>query len=348
MPTERPKELPPRRTSDYKIELELGAKSPAKAPYRMALVSWESCEGSWTSCWRQAMCNLRRRSMARKNQVADALSRKEVQGYVAALAALQFTFLEHLKQQAEVDLSYTKLRQKVLDGLVRKYWVEDNLLYAKGSILYVSNGRELKSSATRMSPTELCMGFQQRTPLEVAQQKDQGLCPYAIESLAKVARRMKKYADKHRWPLEFNVGDKVLLKLTPKIWKKIIDRRYHKGLIQRYNGLFVVNERIGSVQQKRAPPVIRKEFDKQIEKMLNHRSVGESKSNRKTDYLVQWKGKSGSEATWEQHGPWCLCMAWWGGTKQTQGMLGGITLRQIWDIAKWMLWLRSRQHWRHE
>ncbi|KAH7554391.1 hypothetical protein JRO89_XS12G0187400 [Xanthoceras sorbifolium] len=40
-------------------------------------------------------------------------SKKGKGGYVAALAALQFTFLEHLKQQAEVDLSYTKLRQKV-------------------------------------------------------------------------------------------------------------------------------------------------------------------------------------------------------------------------------------------
>lgn len=36
----------------------------------------------------------------------------------------------------------------------------------------------------------------------------------------KVAHRMKKYADKSRRPLEFSVGDKVLLKLTPQIWKK--------------------------------------------------------------------------------------------------------------------------------
>ncbi|KAL5775969.1 hypothetical protein ACOSP7_013526 [Xanthoceras sorbifolium] len=494
----------------------------------------------------------------RENQVADALSRKEVQGYVNALSALQVTFLERLKQQAEADVSYTKLRQEVLDGLVRRYWVEDNLLYAKGSRLYVPNGGGLKqeilkethdpqwaghpgvermvallsrsyywpklcedveayvktclvcqldkterreqagllqplpipkkpwvsismdfivgfpaidgarsilvvvdrfskyavfipaphacpadkaaelffknvvkwfgvpgdivsdrdarftgkfwtylfklmgselkfstanhpqtdgqterinalleeylrhyvtasqrnwvelldvaqfcynlhkSSATGMSPAELCMGFQPLTPLEVAQQKDQGLCPAAyrfardkteliecaIESLAKAARRMKKYADKHRRPLEFNVGDKVLLKLTPQIWKKITDRRYHKGLIQRYDGPFVVKKRVGSVayklalpdrlkihptfhvsflkpfyedeaessrvQQKRAPPVIRKEFEKQVAKILNHRSVGESKLNRRTDYLVQWKGEDEADATWER------------------------------------------------
>lgn len=33
--------------------------------------------------------------------------------------------------------------------------------------------------------------------------------------LDKAIRRMKKYADKGRRPMEFMVGDKVMLKLTP-------------------------------------------------------------------------------------------------------------------------------------
>lgn len=36
MPKELPKKRPPRREVDHMIELEPGAKSPAKAPYRMA------------------------------------------------------------------------------------------------------------------------------------------------------------------------------------------------------------------------------------------------------------------------------------------------------------------------
>ena len=36
MPDELPKTLPPRREVDHKIELEVGAKPPAHAPYRMA------------------------------------------------------------------------------------------------------------------------------------------------------------------------------------------------------------------------------------------------------------------------------------------------------------------------
>lgn len=118
-----------------------------------------------------------------------------------------------------------------------------------------------KSSATGMSPAELVMGQQPLTPHEVAKQKSQGVCPDAYrfardktklleqarDSLAKAARRMKKYADKHRRTLEFNVGDKVLLKLTPQIWKKVTNKRFHKWLVAKYDGPFEVVKRIGNV-----------------------------------------------------------------------------------------------------
>ena len=41
----------------------------------------------------------------------------------------------------------------------------------------------------------------------------------ARDNLEKASRRMKKYADKDMRPLEFEQGEKVLLKLTPQIWK---------------------------------------------------------------------------------------------------------------------------------
>ena len=72
-------------------------------------------------------------------------------------------------------------------------------------------------------------------PLEVAKQKAGGNSHAAYklawsqhemfdetrDSLKKVARRMKKYAYRDRRPLEFQIGNKVLLKLIPQIWKKI-------------------------------------------------------------------------------------------------------------------------------
>ncbi|XP_015064682.1 putative B3 domain-containing protein At5g35780 [Solanum pennellii] len=41
------------------------------------------------------------------------------------------------------------------------------------------------------------------------------------DNLRKAQRRMKKYLDKHHRSIEFNVGDKVLLKFTTQIWKQI-------------------------------------------------------------------------------------------------------------------------------
>ena len=47
--------------------------------------------------------------------------------------------------------------------------------------------------------------------------------------------------------VEFQVGDKVLLKLTPHIWRRITRKTAHRGLVPRYDGPFEVVKRIGAV-----------------------------------------------------------------------------------------------------
>ena len=69
----------------------------------------------------------------------------------------------------------------------------------------------------------------------------------AQDSLYKAQRCMKKYADQHRRSVEFNVGDKVLLKLTPQIWKQIVSKNTHRGLIPKYDGPFEVVKRVSEV-----------------------------------------------------------------------------------------------------
>ncbi|KAG6474774.1 hypothetical protein ZIOFF_068713 [Zingiber officinale] len=205
-----------------------------------------------------------------------------------------------------------------------------------------------KSSATKMSPFEIVLGEQPTTPMEIAKQKYGGKCPaayrYAREkqelleeaqgSLRKAARRMKKYADKKRRPLEFSVGGEVLLKLTPQIWKRISSKNAHRGLIAKYDRPFKIVEKVGNVAYrlnlperlkvhptfhvsflkkfhaddmdpsrsyaKRAPSVVRKQFSDDVVEILNHRTFGMSKKNRIIEFLVLWKGKPKSEATWER------------------------------------------------
>ncbi|RVW29300.1 hypothetical protein CK203_103583 [Vitis vinifera] len=123
----------------------------------------------------------------------------------------------------------------------------------RGSML--AGGR---SSGTRMSPFELAIGVQPQMPLEVAKQKAGGSNPAAY----KLAH------------------SRVLLKLTPQIWKKISSKTRQRGLIPKYDRPFedLDAER---VQTKRAPPLVMKQFDREIEKILDHRTMGHKRKNRR-------------------------------------------------------------------
>jgi hypothetical protein len=74
----------------------------------------------------------------------------------------------------------------------------------------------------------------------------------AREKLKEAQSRQKSYADKHRRLLEFKVGDRVFLKVSP--WKGV--RRFGlKGkLSPRYIGPFEILERVGEVSYRLALP----------------------------------------------------------------------------------------------
>ncbi|GKB32631.1 hypothetical protein Tco_0872032, partial [Tanacetum coccineum] len=60
--------------------------------------------------------------------------------------------------------------------------------------------------------------------------------------------RQKSYADLKRKPMEFQVGDKVMLKVSP--WKGVVHFGKRGKLNPRYVGPFNVLERVGSVAYK--------------------------------------------------------------------------------------------------
>ncbi|XP_076932920.1 uncharacterized protein LOC143598637 [Bidens hawaiensis] len=65
------------------------------------------------------------------------------------------------------------------------------------------------------------------------------------DRLKATADRQKSYADNCRKPLEFQVGDRVLLKVSP--WKGVIRFGKRGYLSPRYVGLFKITDRIGPV-----------------------------------------------------------------------------------------------------
>lgn len=118
-----------------------------------------------------------------------------------------------------------------------------------------------------------------------------------------------------RRSLEFEVGDQVLLKLTPQIWKKIRSRKIYRGLVQKYDGPVEIVKKVGAKaylltfpnrlkihptfhvsfqfleavsvrlvfdgrkHKKRAAPVIRTQFENKVKKVLSHKTQGMSKTN---------------------------------------------------------------------
>ena len=120
-------------------------------------------------------------------------------------------------------------------------------------------------SSIEMSPYEALYGKQCRTPLcwnETGERKLLGLeivqttvdKVNVIRARLKAAQdRQKSYADKRRKDLEFEVEDRVFLKLSP--WKGVVRFRKRGKLSPHYIGPFEIVERIGPVAYRLDLPV---------------------------------------------------------------------------------------------
>ncbi|GJX22397.1 hypothetical protein Tco_0226842 [Tanacetum coccineum] len=96
---------------------------------------------------------------------------------------------------------------------------------------------------TRLSRTNK-VGESELIGLEIIQETTDKIVQ--IKERLKIARdRQKSYADNQRKPLEFSVGDKVILKVSP--WKGVVCFGKRSKLSSRYVGPFEVVERVGLV-----------------------------------------------------------------------------------------------------
>lgn len=122
-----------------------------------------------------------------------------------------------------------------------------------------------KSSASNTSPFELVTGQQPLLPHTVAGTED-GRSRQAREFtkeweqnteiarayLERASKRMKKWADQNRRPVEFDVGDMVMVKVLPEQLRFLRGR--DRRLIRKYEGPIRITKRIGKSAYKVDPP----------------------------------------------------------------------------------------------
>ncbi|GJT57409.1 putative reverse transcriptase domain-containing protein [Tanacetum coccineum] len=126
-----------------------------------------------------------------------------------------------------------------------------------------------------------------------------------LDRLKAVRDRKKSYADKRRKPLEFSIGDYVLLKVSP--WKGLV--AYRLRLLEELNGVHDTFH-VSNLKKCLADPTLQVPLDKiQVDAKLNfmeepveilEREFKKLKRSKIAIVKVQWNSKRGPEFMWER------------------------------------------------
>ncbi|GJY84074.1 putative reverse transcriptase domain-containing protein [Tanacetum coccineum] len=147
------------------------------------------------------------------------------------------------------------------------------------------------------------VGEVQLTGPEIVQETTEKIVQ--IKQRIQAARdRQKSYADLKRKPMEFQIRDKVMLKVSP--WKGVVRFGKRGKLNPRYVRPFKVIERVGSVAYKLELPEelsrVHNTFHGFVEEPIEimDREVKRLRKSRVPIVKVRWNSRRGPEFTWER------------------------------------------------
>ncbi|KAK2998982.1 hypothetical protein RJ639_024103, partial [Escallonia herrerae] len=256
------------------------------------------------------------------NSIADALSRRAELDQVALMA---MNAIVRADNQVAINIG-KKIKKAFTRDPVAQQLLK--LIESGKSAFEIVNGQQpllphtVNVPNARKSPRAISFSEEWRQNIDLAH-----------SYLEKAARRMKKHADKNMRSQEFNVGDKVMVKLLPQDRKFLRGRDYR--LLQKYEGPLTIVKKIGKMAYKVDPPhwwshqlhpvfhvsmlkpfyedtadpsrgQIRRQGLKPkaagkrvAEAILNDRVIIASRK-RHQEYLVKWQGHMDEENTWER------------------------------------------------
>ena len=152
---------------------------------------------------------------------------------------------------------------------------------------------------------------------------------HAVEQLGRAQEQQKRYADKRRRDVEFQVGDEVLL--STKTLPVVVAAGGSAKLGPLYCGPFPVLEKYRTsykldlpphmkvhpvfhisqlklyrrpsdperTYEKPGPVIVNKEEEFEVDEIINHRKRKRGRKTNKIEYLIVWKGYPVHESTWE-------------------------------------------------
>ncbi|XP_075489706.1 uncharacterized protein LOC142528550 [Primulina tabacum] len=199
------------------------------------------------------------------NKVADALSRKNESKITLASLSARPCLQETVKLNQDRDLELKKLRGQVESGKSQDLQTDDKgVMWMKGRLCVLECDNLRQEIRIEMAPYEALYGRKCRSPLywdEVGEkaivgpelvQLTIGNVTVVREKLKAAQDRQKSWADLKRRPVEFNIGEKAYVKVSP--MKGVVRFTKAGKLNPRYVGPFEILEKVGTLAYRLALP----------------------------------------------------------------------------------------------
>ncbi|XP_075515728.1 uncharacterized protein LOC142550538 [Primulina tabacum] len=242
---EEPPGTVPDREVEFEINLVPGAAPISKAPYRMAPAELKELKEQL-----QELLDKKQIRPSKANKVADALSRKNGGKITLASLSAQPCLQETVKLNQDRDPELKKLKEQVKNGKSQDLQIDD-----KGVVWM--NGRLSKQSTS--DPEDYCNRWRYLSGMGEKAVEGPELVQITVDKVTVVREklkaaqdRQKSWADLKRRPVEFNVGEKAYVKVSP--MKGVV--RFSKAgkLNPRYVGPFEILEKVGTLAYRLALP----------------------------------------------------------------------------------------------